>query len=81
MQTRLGNPPTQTHQAVGVYNHTNHEMNQGIGPIYTKWIGPVRTHSVRKGLFNFAYILSTPGHAFDEKTSTRANTDVDPIPL
>lgn len=37
------------------------------------WIGPVGTHSDRKGLLDLACILSTPGHAFKEKTSTRAH--------
>lgn len=68
-----GSPPTQPHQAAGLCNLIKHKMNQGIAPVYTTWIGPVGTHSARKGLLDLVYILSTPGHAFKEKTSTRAH--------
>lgn len=81
MQNRLDQPPTHTHQVAGLCNLINHEINQWIGPIYTNWIGPLGTHSARKGLLDFAYILSTPGHAFKEKISTWAHVPMQTLVL
>lgn len=72
LQSRLDHPSQFSHRA-GLRNLIKHEMSQLIALIYADWIGPLGTHSARKGLLGFANVLSTLGHAFKEQTNTACN--------